>query len=204
MLSLYVQTTARDINAGSSWLRSFLFPDKFSPRTMDSISTGIVVSSSKSEIMSTLAMCIFQHTTYPTSDEYNAVCRQLFQKYPSLRDESTSGYVSSFLNVLIYQHVCNLLWQGSWKLALRQKMKNIRRPPKAHGKENKATEETEKCEDHASEQEPLRKKQKVSTDQCSDEPEEELVDEVEYERLLEKIKAESEKNHTTKVYSMKI
>ena len=46
------------------------------------------------EIISSIALQMYQHTTYPTSEEYTTVCKLLIEKYPILQDSCGNGYVS--------------------------------------------------------------------------------------------------------------
>ena len=73
-------------------------------------------------------------------------------------------------------------------------MKNIRRPPKAHGQNNEVSSESS---DSARDVNPPRKRRKI---QKENEMEDSSMDDEEYAQLLQQIKEENEKNHTTKVY----
>ena len=52
------------------------------------------------EIHNSLATLILVHTSRPTSNDREIVCRRLIEKYPSLRDSFPSGYVSIFVRFL--------------------------------------------------------------------------------------------------------
>ncbi len=58
------------------------------------IDDGHLTSASKRKIVTLLMALIVQHTLYPTSEQYVAVCTKLVQKYPKLRDPIGSGIVS--------------------------------------------------------------------------------------------------------------
>ena len=47
----------------------------------------------RKEIISTIALQMYQYTTYPTSEEYTTVCRRLVVKYPFLEDTIGNGIV---------------------------------------------------------------------------------------------------------------
>lgn len=84
-------------------------------------------------------------TQYPTSAEYTAICQQLVARYSVLADTIGNEYVSTPISLprpdqLVASHFfapfsvvlfCVSMLQfikGSWKMQLRQKMKNMRRP----------------------------------------------------------------------------
>ena len=46
------------------------------------------------EIIAALAFEVWNHTQYPSGDEYNTVCSMLVNKYPFLKDTIGNGYVS--------------------------------------------------------------------------------------------------------------
>ena len=85
---------------------------------------------------------VWRYTQYPSSEEYNTVCKLLIQKYPVLKDTIGNGFVSdTFYNNF---YVYNIL-QGSWKVQLRQKLKNMRRPDDS-GHKRARTESNESTE----------------------------------------------------------
>ena len=83
----------------SSWVANFSFP-VFSRKTQDSIDNCQVVKGVRREIVTSLAWEIWQHTQYP----------------------SLVLWVISITVYIIYNCM-----QGSWKVQLRQKLKNMRR-----------------------------------------------------------------------------
>ena len=90
--------------------------------------------------------------------------------------------------------------QGTLKVALRQKMKNMRRRPKERLRI--APQDIESPDEDSSDvgdTAPPSKRRKVKTEDTS---EEEDLDDEAYEILLEKIAEESKKNRTTKVCSI--
>ena len=86
----------------TQWLQSFQLP-QFSTKTMDSIKAKSITKGVRVEIVTALAFEIWNHTQYPSADEYNAVCTMLVKEYPILKDTIGNGYVSlcmfSFLNL---------------------------------------------------------------------------------------------------------
>lgn len=68
----------------SSWVDNFS-PLVFSRKTQESIDNCQVVKGVRSEIVTSLAWEIWQHTQYPSSEDYNKICKILVQKYPISR-----------------------------------------------------------------------------------------------------------------------
>ncbi|XP_065893394.1 sterile alpha motif domain-containing protein 3-like, partial [Dysidea avara] len=95
----------------SDWHSKFKIP-QFSRKTCESIEKSQIVKGVRTEIITTIAWEIWQFTQYPTSEDYTTVCKMLVQTHPILKDTIGNGY-------------------GSWKLQLRQKLKNMRRPSEA-------------------------------------------------------------------------
>lgn len=71
----------------------YKIPEKFSKKVMDSITEGIITKAIRSEIITIIALGMWQYTTQPTSDEYTSICRALVQKHPVLKDTNGNGYV---------------------------------------------------------------------------------------------------------------
>ena len=63
-----------------SWIGSFKIPEKFSRATMKVLSEEIITDKARIEIISAIALQAYQHTTYPTSEEYNTMCRMLIER----------------------------------------------------------------------------------------------------------------------------
>lgn len=85
-------------SASSDWHLQFNIPEAsfFSACVQDAISTGIVTSKARREIIQILRTFILAYTIYPTSEQYTTVCRNLITKFPKLKDdeEGKSLYVS--------------------------------------------------------------------------------------------------------------
>jgi len=61
---------------------------------MDSINAKSITKGVRIEIVTALAFEIWNHTQYPSGEEYNAVCTKLVKEYPILKDTIGNGYVS--------------------------------------------------------------------------------------------------------------
>ena len=94
-----------------SWHLSFCIParNSFSSSVQSSIDTGVVTARSRREIVQTLRTLMLQHTRYPSSEQYNEVCRRLVGLFPNLKDSIGSGYVSYVLDSYILCLGANLL-----------------------------------------------------------------------------------------------
>ena len=73
------------IRSGSTWLSQFSLPE-FSRKTMETLKKGEIKRSTRVEIVHAIALQMWCHTHYPTSEEYTGVLRLLVDKYPVLRD----------------------------------------------------------------------------------------------------------------------
>ena len=132
---------SRAAEPDSSWLSKFNIP-QFSKKTQECIKKCHITKGIRTEIISSIAWEVWRYTQYPSSEEYNAVCKLLIQKYPVLKDTIGNGFVSdTFYNNF---YVYNIL-QGSWKVQLRQKLKNMRRPDDS-GHKRACTESNESTE----------------------------------------------------------
>ena len=69
-------------------------PTRFSVETSEAIESGILNKKACVEVHNSVATLMLVHTSRPTSNDRDVVCRQLIQKYPTLKDGSDSGYVS--------------------------------------------------------------------------------------------------------------
>jgi hypothetical protein len=92
------------------WVESFVIP-RFSRSCIEDISKGIIKKRTRIEIVHTLAQVIWSNTNYPSSSEYTLVCKRLVEAYPVFKDAIGNGI-------------------GSWKIQLRQRLSNMRRPSK--------------------------------------------------------------------------
>ena len=72
-------------------------PEQFSRATMERLKSNEITDSARNEIISAIAIPLYQLTTYPTSDEYTSICKSLIEKYPVLKDSCGNGYVSLLL-----------------------------------------------------------------------------------------------------------
>lgn len=61
---------------------------------MKVLSEEMITDKARVEIVSAFALQAYQHTTYPTSDEYTTMCRKLIERYPFLKDKVGNGIVS--------------------------------------------------------------------------------------------------------------
>ena len=90
----------------SDWVNSFDVPSEYSHRTKQLIRSGVLTKTARCEIIAAIATRMVQHTRYPTSHEYQTVCKMLIQKYPSIQDPVGNGYDSKVLilheGMLIY------------------------------------------------------------------------------------------------------
>ena len=77
----------------SNWSSNFHLP-QFSTKTMQSLEAQKMSKEMRIEIVTALALEIWNHTQYPSGIEYNAVCSMLVNKYPFLKDTIGNGYVS--------------------------------------------------------------------------------------------------------------
>ena len=83
-----------DHSKGSSntqWLQSFQLL-QFSIKTMDSIKAKSITKGVRVEFVTALAFEIWNHTKYPSGEEYNAVCTMLAKEYPILKDTIGNRY----------------------------------------------------------------------------------------------------------------
>ena len=62
---------------------------------MDHLAKNELADKMRIEIISTIGLQMYQHTTTPTSEEYTSVCKMLVETYPLLKDSCGNGYVSS-------------------------------------------------------------------------------------------------------------
>jgi len=72
----------------TEWHLNFMIPQKssFTNSVQEAIRTGVITSKARREIISVLRTYIVAHTVYPTSEQYNTVCRKLVSKFPNLMD----------------------------------------------------------------------------------------------------------------------
>lgn len=166
------------------WHLSFKIPElkTFSSFVRDAVKTGVVSARARCEIVQVLRTYVTAHTIKPTSEQYTTVCRRLIAKYPNLEDTEGKSRIVSYL---IIWGVYNFLFQGSWKLSLRNAFKNFR-------KHYKATKEDDDDEVHTA-GEPHAKRLRFCT---GDKP---PIDDEEYEEAIEKLQ-EDYRNHKKGMY----
>lgn len=63
---------------------------------MERLKKKEVTDALRNEIISAIAVPMYQQTMYPRSDEYTIVCKKLVEKYPVLKDSCGNGYVSLY------------------------------------------------------------------------------------------------------------
>ena len=77
------------------WAEHLTLPTRFSVETSGAIESGILTKKARVEIHNSIATLMLVYTSRPTSNDRDVVCRRLIQKYPTLKDSSLNGYVSS-------------------------------------------------------------------------------------------------------------
>ena len=85
-----------------------------------------MTDSCRKEIISSLAIQMFQYTTYQTSEEYTTVCCGWLISTLSLLTRLVMELRVHLLDVVNCTNY--KLFQGSWKEQLRRKIKNMRQP----------------------------------------------------------------------------
>lgn len=75
-------------------LPTLTVPDQFSRATMERLRRKEVTDASRNEIISAIAIPLYQQTMYPKPEEYTTICKKLVEKYPVLKDSCGNGYVS--------------------------------------------------------------------------------------------------------------
>ena len=101
-IQLNVQVPAiSTLHNGEGWIKDFIIPEptSFSTPTMKFLlgketDRYLLTKAVRIEVVAVLTNLIMMHTRFPTSDEYNTVCRNLIEKYPRLQDTIGNGYVS--------------------------------------------------------------------------------------------------------------
>ena len=71
----------------------YKLPERFSKRVVRAMSDGIITKTVRSEIITVIALGMWQITTHPTSEEYTRICRTLVQRFSVLKDTHGNGYV---------------------------------------------------------------------------------------------------------------
>ena len=90
------------------WPEHLTLPSCFSKERSEAIKSGVLTKRARVEIHNALATLMLVHTSRPTSNDRDIVCRRLVQKYPTLKDSSDTGYVS----LLFFPHLIYLLVYG--------------------------------------------------------------------------------------------
>ena len=78
----------------TDWAGKISIPSRFSVETNTALTSGVLTSKARDEIVKSLSTLMLVHTMHPTSDDYNTVCSRLIKKHPVLKDHIGSGYVS--------------------------------------------------------------------------------------------------------------
>jgi hypothetical protein len=99
-------------NFDASYAEKLVIPTRFSMETSTAIETGLLKRKHRDEIVNSLSTLMLVHTSHPTPEDYTTICRRLVGKYPNLKDKVDSGY-------------------SSWRMKLRKKFKNLRRPSRS-------------------------------------------------------------------------
>ena len=91
-----------DNSEPSDWHLQFAIPQlkSFSQHVKNAVDTGIVTGRARREIIQVLRTYMTAHTVYPTSEQYKTVCKKLITKFPSLKDEEGTHYVSTLLYLI--------------------------------------------------------------------------------------------------------
>ena len=74
--------------AQSEWHLTFIIPElrTFSDHVKEAVSTGVVSSRARREIIQVLRTYVTAYTVKPKSEQYKAVCKKLILKFPKLED----------------------------------------------------------------------------------------------------------------------
>ena len=87
------------------WHLNFMIPPEtsFTSCVQQAIKTGVITAKARREIISVLRTYVVSNKVYPTSDQYNTVCRKLVSKFPNLMDrEQGKSTIVSVKLLLIY------------------------------------------------------------------------------------------------------
>ena len=81
----------------TDWQLQFAIPElkSFSQHVKSAVDTGIATGRARREIIQVLRTYMTAHTVYPMSEQYKAVCKKLITKFPSLKDEDGTRYIST-------------------------------------------------------------------------------------------------------------
>ena len=90
-----------DSGGSSLTVDRFNIPDRFSRATMEHLHNRQITNATRIEIITSIAVPMYQLTTHPTSEEYTSVCKRLVEKYPVLKDSCGNGHVSEALIVCL-------------------------------------------------------------------------------------------------------
>ena len=75
----------------------FPLPSNFTKEVMAGLKMGVLSVRAETTFFSQVAEAVFNFKSYPTKDEYNHVGQLIVTKYPFLRSQEGSGYVSTWL-----------------------------------------------------------------------------------------------------------
>ena len=67
----------------------------FSQHVKSVVDTSIAIGRARRETIQVLRTYMTAHTVYPMSEQYKAVCTKLITKFPSLKDEDGTRYIST-------------------------------------------------------------------------------------------------------------
>lgn len=62
---------------------------------MERLEKKEVTDATRNEIITAIAVPLYQQTMYPTPEEYTTISKNLIEKYPVLKDSCGNGYVSN-------------------------------------------------------------------------------------------------------------
>lgn len=109
-----VSTTSSLTNpvpAQSDWHLTFIIPEvqTFSDYVKEAVSTGVISSRARREIIQVLRTYMTAYTVKPKSEQYKAVCKKLILKFPKLEDTEGKGDYVSMIKQLRYVINCVFL-----------------------------------------------------------------------------------------------
>ena len=110
MCFLNIHACLRLCDPATDWARELIIPVRFSAETHKAIEIGVLTRKARVEINSSLATLMMVYTIRPTPDDMHTVCRRLVQKYPTLKDNSPSGYVSTLITFMTDICVCTSIF----------------------------------------------------------------------------------------------
>lgn len=75
------------------WHLKFEVPDLsiLGNSVKEAVRTGVISIAARRRVIQVVKGIMLQYTHEPTKDHYNAVCKSIIRKYPSLRDKLLGG-----------------------------------------------------------------------------------------------------------------